>query len=488
MIVIIYAIFSLWSLRLLTNILAYAHLWFVKEYRWDRMFIHLRTTQGKKILFMPFRRPPISPKSVALVFGSLITITLFLVFLPLPLFFRFLASDLLLFPLTFLLIGILRLPTLAWHAYKIGQAIKKLKIHESMVVIGITGSFGKTSTKEYLTTILTGKFKVLKTQASQNSAIGIAEVVLPKLTPGHEVFIVEMGAYKRGEIAAMTEMVKPEIGIITAINPQHQDLFGTIETTMKAKYELIAGLVGKRIGIFNADNPYVRQMAQRAINDGVVVWSVGRQSQSVVGAQQYFTFTKPTGDLKGISFLLSFGKESLRVKVPVLGEHQATNVSLAIAGSVAAGLPFGEAVKRVSLVESVAKNMQPKAGINGALFIDDTFNNNPDAAIAALDFISKTKGRKILVFQPMIELGSFTKISHERVGQRAAEVCDDIILTNNNFLEYFEKGVKKVSPGKSVKVMSPDQAARHIKETVKSGDTVLFKGKEAEQVLKRLIH
>lgn len=356
-----------------------------------------------------------------------------------------------------------------------------------MTIIGITGSFGKTSTKEYLATILQNKYKVLKTEASKNSAIGIAEVVLPKLRDDHKIFIVEMGAYKRGEIARMAEMVRPEIGIITAINPQHQDLFRTIENTMRAKYELIEGLVGRKIAVFNADNDLVRQMATWVKSPDVSIWSVGQSAGKISNAGEHFLIKNIKGDLKGIAFDIVYGKEIVKLKVPVLGEHQATNLSLAIAGAVASGMSLKDAAAAASQIKSFFKTMQPVKGVNGSLFINDTFNNNPDAAVAAINFLTKTPGKKILVFQPMIELGSYAGKSHEQVGVRAAEICDEIILTNKNFYESFIAGVNKSAKKTQVKIMSSGKAADYLRKIVKKSDTVLFKGKEAENVFRLLI-
>lgn len=451
------------------------------------MFIHLKTNEGKRILWLPFRKPPISPKTIILSAGLLIIEILLLTKLSFPVYIRFLLGDLLIFPVSFLLVGIMRIPTIVYHKYKIHEARKKLLQHKPMTVIGITGSYGKTSTKEYLGIILGTKYKVLKTEASKNSAIAIAEVILPKLTPDKEIFIVEMGAYKRGEIREITELVKPQIGIITAINAQHQDLFGAIETTMTAKYELIEGLTGKRIAVFNADNSHVVKMAGWAKKSGIDVWSVGKKSENIIDASQYFNISNVRGNLNGITFDLKFNKESASIAAPVLGEHMCVNVALAIAGAIASGLSFKDAVNGATYLKTFSKTMEPMHGTNGALFINDTFNNNPDAANAAIDFLAKTKGRKILVFQPMIELGDFAEVSHENVGEHAAKVCNDIILTNANFLEPFTKGVRNISSTVSLQVLNPGQAASYIRSHTQTGDTVLFKGKEAEQTLRVLI-
>lgn len=481
--IVLFVVSAAWSMRIFANLVSYVHLWFVKEYRFDRMVIHLRTPQGWRIFFPTFRLPRVTPKTVAITAVGAVTLLLLFMVLPIHVFLRFFIADFLTFPVTGILVGLFHIPTFVYHRLLIGRATQLLRRHMQMTVIGITGSFGKTSTKEFLATILSGKYNVMKTEASKNSPIAIAETVLTDLTPDTQVFIVEMGAYKRGEIKRMAEMVQPTIGVVTAINAQHQDLFGTIETTIKAKYELIAGLAGKQIAIFNADNTYVQHMMQWAKRDRKTVWAYTKEKQSTIVADKIFFAENINADLKGVSFDVTVGKERVHVAAPVLGEHQASNILAVMAGAVATGMPLADAAKAASNIRPFPKTLSLIPGINGSVYINDTFNNNPDAAKAAIDVLAKTKGRKILVFQPMIELGAYAAESHKAVGREAARVCDDVLLTNENFYEHVLSGAREVGAEYKVRVLSSRQAASYIRETVRKGDTVLFKGKEAERVL-----
>lgn len=481
--ILLYLITSVWIVRIILNTLSYAQLWWVKEYRWDRMIIHLRTLQGRRFWLPPCRRPPMAPKSALLVLASFIVSGGIIWSLPWPMLLRLLVADAVSFPMTWILVLIVNTPVKLYHTVLIAFAVRKLRSHKAMTVIGITGSYGKTSTKDYLATILSSKFKTIKTEASKNSPIAIAETVLKHLTPDTQVFIVEMGAYKQGEIRVMADMVQPTIGIVTAINAQHQDLFGTIEGTMKAKYELVAGLAGKQIAIFNADNTYVRHMMQWAKRDRKTVWAYTKEKQSTIVADKIFMAGNIHADLKGVSFDVTVGKERAHVAASVLGEHQVSNILAVMAGAVAAGVPLADAAKAASDIRPFPKTLSLIPGINGSIYINDTFNNNPDAAKVALDVLAKTKGRKILVFQPMIELGAYAAESHRAVGRQAAQVCDDVFLTNENYDTYFLSGAREVSAEYKVRVVSPRQAASFIRQTAKRGDTVLFKGKEAERVL-----
>ncbi len=474
-----------WSIRILTNLLSYVQLWFVKEYRYDRMVIHLRTSQGHRILFPSFRLPRISPKTVGVTILSIGSLLFFFEILPVHLLLRLLIVDILTFPITGLVVGILHIPTFIYHQLVIARAVAQLRTHKLMTVIGITGSYGKTTTKEFLATILSRKYKVLKTEASKNSPIAIAETVLKGLRPDTQVFIVEMGAYKRGEIRVMANMVRPQVGIVTAINAQHQDLFGSLDTTMRAKYELIQGLQGKRIAIINADNAFTRHMGERAKQEKYTVWWYTTRMEQEQD-KDLFEVQDIEVDEASVTATLFYRKRTFRLTARVLGAHQLSNILAAVAGAVAAGMGVADAVKAASRIKPFPKTMEPVKGIHGALFIDDTFNNNPDAVKAAIDFLRRTKGRKILVFQPMIELGKYAAESHREVGREAARVCDDILLTNENYYEHFLSGAREAGGGDKVRILSDRQTASYIDKMVKKGDMVLFKGKESERILKLL--
>lgn len=479
--IFIYILSFVWIIRIIANVLTYIQLWYIKEYRFDRMLIHLNTNQGKRLLFASFKRPPVSPKTVFLfgACGALDALVFF--FIPGFVLVKLFLLDLLTFPLTALLVAVVKIPTWAYHGIVIRRAVAKMQSHKKMLVIGITGSYGKTSTKEILYTLLRHKYKTLKTEASKNSPIAIAETVLSQLSPEHEVFIVEMGAYKKGEIAKMSEMVHPEIAILTAINAQHQDLFGSIETTMKAKYELVEGLTGQKIIIANHDNAHIQTMAQWAKRDGCVVYlySVHNQTDYI-----YAKNIKLTAE--GISFTIFVNHKKQDISVHLFGVHQVSNVLAAIAAALACSMSVEEITQASSEIEPFDKTMKPLAGVGGATFIDDTFNNNPDAAKAAIDYLQTQNGRKILVFEPMVELGSFTRSSHKEFGAYAARVCEEIILTNDNFYEYIMEGVRGVKSNVHVNVFDEHKASDYIRRILHPGDTVLFKGKASARILASL--
>jgi UDP-N-acetylmuramoyl-tripeptide--D-alanyl-D-alanine ligase len=485
---VINLIIGLYSLRILNNILGYINLWWVKEYRWDRMQIHLGTQQGKFILFMSFlKKPPISPKTISLFFLITLTIVLTFIYLPFVWWIKLLLCDLISFPISIFWVLMLKIPTIFYHQLIIKQAINKLRNHKQMKVIGITGSFGKTSTKEFLYTILSQQYQVFKTEASKNSPIGIAEAVNQSLKPNDEIAIFEMGAYKQGEIKQMAEMVKPQIGIITAINEQHQDLFKTIENTMQAKYELIQGLKNSKIAIFNADNEYTLKLANQAHQENYQVVLYTTQNNILPKlVKEIVKASEIQADLDSIKFILHYKDQQYPISINISGVHQISNILAAICGSLSCGMTISDIIPALNNLSAYEKTMEKIKGFNGSFFINDTFNNNPDAAIAAIDYLNLGKAKKILVFQPMIELGNFVNEAHKRVGAYAAGVCDVIYLTNENFNQPFIEGVKLVNEKLSVKILSPNDIALDIKKMINIDDVIMFKGKEAENVLRIL--
>jgi UDP-N-acetylmuramoyl-tripeptide--D-alanyl-D-alanine ligase len=467
-----------WTVRILLNILSYIHLWYVKEYRFDRMGIHLSTPLGRKLLFIRWRRPPVTPKTIFIALGSGVLLFSIGWILPGHIVWKLLAVDILTFPIISVLVFLMKIPTFLYHEILIKKAVRKLRAHTPIIVVGITGSYAKTSTKEVLATLLAQKYKTLKTEASKNSPIAIAELVLKSLTPQHQAFIVEMGAYKKGEIAQMCQMVRPGIGIVTAINPQHQDLFGSIETTIEAKYELVQGLTeGSKAAIMNMDNAFVVSMAKRAHLDGKKV--IG---YSLTGGGDYVA-TNIQNEEDGISFTLTHDKKKYPLHVQLYGTHQASNVLAAIAAAHEAGMTMQEIVKATKHIRPFARTMVPRVGLAGARIIDDTYNNNPDAAMAAMAYLAGQPGRKIVVFQPMIELGEFATSSHEMVAKKMGETAEEIILTNESFADVF----KKFAGGAHVSVLAPAAAASYLKKTITKNDILLFKGKEAGRVLQLMV-
>ena len=256
-----------------------------------------------------------------------------------------------------------------------------------LTVVGLTGSYGKTSTKFYLEKLLGAKYNVLMTPESYNTTMGVVKVVRGQLNATHEIFLCEMGAKNVGEIKEICDIVKPKHGIITSIGPQHLETFKSIDNIIKTKFELADSLPDKDGIIFlNYDNEYI--------------------------AKHEFTVHN--------------GNEEKQFTTKLIGSHNVQNIVGAIAVANTLGVPFADLVMPVKRLECVPHRLQIIKGTNKTI-IDDAFNSNPTGAKAALDTLAVFDGFKILVSPGMVELGEKEYELNKRFGEQAAEICDFVI-------------------------------------------------------------
>ncbi|MBI3379876.1 UDP-N-acetylmuramoyl-tripeptide--D-alanyl-D-alanine ligase [Candidatus Gottesmanbacteria bacterium] len=371
---------------------------------------------------------------------------------------------------------ILNIPAYVLKQVFIFLARKKILKMNNLITIGITGSYGKTSTKEFLAAILSEKFKVAKTPEFTNTDIGIAKYILKELTSGHNIFIVEMGAYKKGEIKTICDMVKPKFGVITGINEQHLELFGSIENTKRAKFELIESLPKDGVAIFNGNNIHCLEMAKwiRRRILKTVIYNTDSNVKNIEIFRDHIAFN-----------LISESK-SYKFRTSLLGVQSIENLLSAVYVAKDLGMIMGEIQKATSYIVSPLKTMQFKGMENGATLIDDTFNANPDGVLAAVDYMKIFKGKKILVLTPLIELGEEAEKIHERLGEKTAKTCDLILLTNLNYNESFIDGAKKISAEEKVQIVNTSLGVKLVRENFDKDGVIIFEGKEAGRILHQL--
>lgn len=305
---------------------------------------------------------------------------------------------------------------------------------KNLLVIGITGSYGKTSTKEFLYTILSGKFKVLKTREHQNSEMGISQCILNDLKPEHEIFIVEMGAYNRGGIKLLCDIVRPKIGIITGVNEQHLATFGSMENLLSAEgggelieslprseqQVLLRGLPIDTMAFFNGKNRYCVELYEKTLRRGL---------------RRAFLYGQNV-ELQGLE-----------------------NIEGAKMVAKELGMTDGEIERAVAKIENKFPGITIKNGVNGLKIIDATYSANPDSIIAHLEYAKTLPGKKILVMPCLIELGSSSKEVHRRIGKKIGEVCDlAIITTKDKFKE-----IKEEAGGKAVFMDNPNDIYKKIR-------------------------
>jgi UDP-N-acetylmuramoyl-tripeptide--D-alanyl-D-alanine ligase len=336
-------------------------------------------------------------------------------------------------------------------------------------VIGITGSVGKSTTKEVVTEVLAQRYHTLKNPGNLNNEIGLPLTLL-KLGLGHERAVLEMGFYVPGEISFLCELAKPEIGVITNIGTVHAERAGSQASIARGKAELVKALpAGPRgVAILNRDDEWVAGMASKT---KARVLFYGLDSRADVWADEVISL-----GLEGITFHLHYKAEVLHMKVPLIGRHSVHTALRAISVGLAeelswqdivAGLTSGQPQLRLVAVHTES----------GALILDDTYNASPESTMAALNLLGDLGGRKIAVLGDMLELGQYEKRGHEMVGSRAAEIVDRLVTLGERGQIIAEAALRAGLEKRSVtSYETTDQVAAHLKKLLKSGDVALIKG------------
>ena len=357
------------------------------------------------------------------------------------------------------------------NKYFSDNATKKVNSFKDLEVVGITGSYGKTSVKFIASTIVEEKFNTLKTPESYNTPMGVSKVINEELNASNEVFIVEMGARNIGDIREMSRLVSPKIGILTSVGPTHLETFKNIENVMKTKYELIDELPEDGIAIFNYDNKYVKKLADKT-NKEKIIYGI----KNIKNLDIYATDVEVSQ--AGSTFTLGYKSgEKIEATTRLLGEHNISNILAGVALGKTLGLSLEEIASRISHIEPIPHRLQLITPGTGVTIIDDAFNSNPVSSKAALDVLSKFKeGRKIIITPGMIELGDDEWKENEEFGKNIAKVCDFAILVGPKRTQPIQDGIKKQGfPAESLFVVeSLDKATQVLGKLTRPKDVVLF--------------
>jgi len=350
------------------------------------------------------------------------------------------------------------------------DARKKVKQFTNLTVIGITGSFGKTSTKYILNKILSDRYNTLMTPESYNTPMGITKVVRTHLKPIHEVFIAEMGAKKKGDIKELCKLVSPTIGILTAIGEQHLDTFGSVNNIISTKHELIESLPAEGIAFLNRDNDYIKDLPERK-NIKYINYGIDSDNLNFYAKDIQYTAV-------GTGFIVCDDKgNQFKLKSKLLGKHNVYNILAAASVANELGMDLSSISHAVKSLEPVPHRLELKAYGPNVILIDDAYNSNPVGFNIALDVLKEMKGeRKILVTPGMIELGDKHYDLNKSVGIKAAQFCDYIILVGNRQTKPIQDGLKleNYSNDKIYITNTFVAANRHLQEIVEVGDVILF--------------
>jgi UDP-N-acetylmuramoyl-tripeptide--D-alanyl-D-alanine ligase len=286
-------------------------------------------------------------------------------------------------------------------------------------VIGITGSVGKSTTKEMVAEVLDKRFRTLKNPGNLNNEIGLPLTML-RLSEGHQTAVLEMGFYVKGEIGFLCDLALPQVGVVTNIGTVHAERAGSQEAIAAGKAELVQALppAPDGVAILNYDDPMVREMA------------------SLTKARIFFYGLDPKADLwadeveglglDGIRLRLHYRNEVIHLRVPLIGRHSVHTVLRATAVGLVEGLTWGEIVNGLRSGHAQLRLVAVRSE-SGALLLDDTYNASPQSTLAALNLLDELDGYKIGILGDMLELGPYEWQGHEMVGVRAAEVVDELI-------------------------------------------------------------
>ncbi|MEA4854579.1 MAG: UDP-N-acetylmuramoyl-tripeptide--D-alanyl-D-alanine ligase [Christensenella sp.] len=295
------------------------------------------------------------------------------------------------------------------------DAKRKLAVCSDLIKIGVTGSYGKTSVKFILGTILKQKYNTLVPPQSYNTPMGLTRVIREQMTEENQVFIAEMGARHVGDIAELVDLVHPQIGILTSIGPQHLETFHSIENIVYTKYELIKGLPKDTgIAFFNGDNEFCRVLYDNTEIHKKVLYAMDYEGASDVRAEN-IEFSP-----EGSTFDVVAGGESFSCTTKLLGKHNILNICGCIAIALELGLSIEQIQKGVAEVPPVQHRLQIVPTDNGITVIDDAFNSNPAGAAAAMEVLAQFSGQKFVVTPGMVELGSKEAEENYKFGEKIA--------------------------------------------------------------------
>jgi UDP-N-acetylmuramoyl-tripeptide--D-alanyl-D-alanine ligase len=353
------------------------------------------------------------------------------------------------------------------------QALQQLayfwRRKQNVRVIGITGSVGKSTTKELVAEVLSQRYRTLRNPGNLNNEIGLPLTLL-RLGPGYQRAVLEMGFYVPGEISQLCDLALPSVGVLTNVGTVHAERAGSQEAIARGKAELVQALPASPNGtaILNYDDPWVRGMAGQT---RARVFFYGMDPSAELWADE----VEGLG-LEGIRFRLHYHGEMLHMRVPLIGHHSVHTALRAAAVGLTEGLTWGEIVEGLRSGQTQLRLVAVRTD-NGALLLDDSYNASPESTLAALNMLGELQGRRIAVLGDMLELGQYEREGHERVGGRAAQVAD-VLLAVGEISKITAQSARLAGLKASQVTWVPDvnEAIEVLKPILKDGDVVLIKG------------
>ncbi len=343
----------------------------------------------------------------------------------------------------------------------LGQMAARYRARFDVPVVGITGSSGKTTTKEMVASVLEQRYNVLKTVGSENNEIGVPRTLL-NLNQQHEAVVLELAARKEGDIHYLCTIAQPTIGVLLNIGSAHLEFFGSVEGVAKAKGELLEYLDESLTALINADD---RVVCQEVLRTKGRLLTFGFQSESKFRGEGLILDQEGCGH-----FLLR--THSIDLKIP--GKHNAYNALAAAAIGDILGVEPGDVCRALSEFKPVDRRTEV-VQVRGMTVVNDSYNANPGSVRAALDMLAEMRGaRRLVLLGDMLELGESGPRLHEEIGGRAAEIAD-VVLAVGPLAQHIVRGARAAGARETVHFNDKEEATAHLQSTLKADDILLVK-------------
>lgn len=338
----------------------------------------------------------------------------------------------------------------------------------NMRVVGITGSVGKTTVKEFTAAVLSQRYRTFKSEGNYNSDIGLPLTLLD-MPLDTERAVLEMAMTRTGEIARLADIASPVIGVVTNVEPVHMERLGSMAAIADAKSELVQALPAEGTAVLNRDDHLVHEMARYASGR---VFTYGLDEQATLWASDI-----ESHGLDGISFRFHYQRDTVFARLPLLGRHSVHGALAAASVGLIEGQSWGEIIAGLKdLSEMELLRIIVVSGVNGSTIVDDTYNASPASVLAALNLLNDLPGRKVAVLGDMLELGEYEEEGHKRVARRAAEVADLLVTVGELGHIIAEEAIASGMPQGTVIAMDTrSDAIDFLHEHLQSDDMVLVK-------------
>ena len=352
------------------------------------------------------------------------------------------------------------------HYYNDAKRI--IESNRNLIIIGVTGSFGKTSTKNYLASVLAEKYNVLVTPGNFNTLLGVIRTIREQLRPYHQVFIVEMGAKQKNDIKEICDLVHPSIGIVTAVGEMHLETFKSVENIQDTKFELINSLPADGLGVINYDSEYIRNYNGITSRCRIIKYAVENNGEYKACGVQY--------GANGVSFTLN-GKEQYSSRL--LGVGNLLNILASVAVADHLEIPVNKQRNAIARLQPVEHRLSMKVA-NGITVLDDAYNSNPQGAKMALEvlknFAVNDGNRRIVITPGFVEMGARQAAANKELGRTIARSCDYAIVVNATNREAIKAGIDEGGLGGDRYFLadSLNHAHAHLAQVLRAGDVVLY--------------